>query len=102
MFRPTLRRILRPDYLRCNHLAGIDTAASGVGFHHLTIRLRVDTALPRVHTEFNSVYGKVASSWDRTDGRFRVTLPANTSATVILPDAQTEEIGRGARSFAIR
>jgi alpha-L-rhamnosidase len=82
-------------------VAGIDTDASGVGFHHLTIRPQFDASLPRMHTEFDSVYGKVVTNWDRAQGRFDVSLPANTKATVILPDGKTEEIGSGAHSYAI-
>ena len=83
-------------------VAGIDTDVSGVGFHHLTIKPQFDAALPQVHTEFDSVYGTVATSWDRTTGRFNVTLPANTSGTVVLPNGKTEEIGSGAHSYTIR
>ncbi len=76
--------------------AGIDTDAMGPGFHHLTIQPHFDPALPALHTEYDSAYGTVVS--DLKNHRFTVTIPANTTATVILP-GKTEQIGSGTHSY---
>jgi len=83
-------------------VAGIDTDASGPGFHHLTIKPQFDASLPRMHTEFESVYGQVITNWDGASRHFDVRLPANTRATVILPDGKREEIGSGAHSYLVQ
>jgi hypothetical protein len=40
-----------------------------------------------VEASYQSVHGPIAVRWDRVDGKLRlkVTIPANTTATVYLP-----------------
>ena len=48
------------------------------------------------------MYGTVKSAWTIADGIFKldVTVPANASATVVLPKAdKKEEIGSGSYHF---
>ncbi len=69
-------------------VSGIDTDATGPGFHHLVIAPQTDARLTHARTEYDSVYGEVDTAWTRSaDGGLRLTvsLPANTSATVRLP-----------------
>ncbi|MGD0890478.1 MAG: family 78 glycoside hydrolase catalytic domain [Terracidiphilus sp.] len=82
--------------------AGIDTDATGPGFHHLTIEPHFDPALPLLHVEYDSVYGTIVSDWQQSRHHFTVTIPANTTATVILPQNRTETIGSGTHSYAIQ
>jgi alpha-L-rhamnosidase len=79
--------------------AGIDTDASGPGFHHLVIHPHFTDKLPHLHVEYDSVYGTVVSDWSETKHIFMVAIPANTRATVILPDKEPFEIGSGTHSF---
>jgi alpha-L-rhamnosidase len=81
--------------------AGIDTDAEGPGFHHLTIQPHFDAALPRLHVEYDSAYGTIVSDWQQSQHRFTVTIPANTTATVILPLNRTETIGSGTHAYVI-
>jgi alpha-L-rhamnosidase len=81
--------------------AGIDTDATGPGYHHLTIHPHFDPALPELHTEYDSAYGTIISDWQQSAHRFTITIPANTTATVTLPNNKTETIGSGAHSYAI-
>lgn len=83
-------------------VAGIDSDATGAGFHHLTIRPQMSASLPKMHTEYDSAYGTVATDWDGSTGMFEVKLPANTRATVVLPGGKTEEIGSGVHRFAVK
>lgn len=51
--------------------------------------------------EYDSVYGKVKCGWKK-DGNgyvYEISVPANTVATVKLPDGTTEEIGAGEYMF---
>ncbi len=99
-------------------VSGIDTDASGPGFHHLIIAPHTDTRLTHAHSEYDSPYGKVATDWTRTGSGLQLTvsLPANTAATVELPaDAvgqvqedgasvkgRTIEVGAGTTNFSVR
>jgi alpha-L-rhamnosidase len=82
--------------------AGIDTDSSGVGFHHLTVHPHFDPALPQLHVEYDSAYGTVVSDWQQSAHRFTITIPANTTATVMLPNDKTEEIGSGTHSYIVK
>lgn len=82
--------------------AGIDTDATGPGFHHLTIHPHFDSALPALHVEYDSDYGTVISDWKQSEHRFTITIPANTTATVILPTHKTETIGSGTYTYTIQ
>ncbi len=81
--------------------AGIDTDPMDPGYHHLNVRPHFDAALPQLHVEYDSAYGTVISDWQGSAHRFTVTIPANTSATVILPEDRTEKMGSGTRTFTI-
>jgi len=81
--------------------AGIDTDATGPGYHHLTVHPHFDPALPQLHTEYDSAYGTIISDWKQSDHRFTITIPANTTATVTLPNNKTETVGSGAHTYTI-
>jgi alpha-L-rhamnosidase len=81
--------------------AGIDTDATGPGYHHLTISPHFDSALPQLHTEYDSAYGTIVSDWQQSTHRYTITIPANTTATVTLPKNKTEKIGSGRHSYII-
>ncbi|MBB5064250.1 family 78 glycoside hydrolase catalytic domain [Granulicella mallensis] len=81
--------------------AGIDTDATGPGYHHLTIHPHFDPALPQLHTEYDSAYGTIISDWQESGHRFTITIPANTTATVTLPKGKTEEIGSGTHVYHV-
>lgn len=53
--------------------------------------------------EYDSVYGRVSSGWRKTEGgtEFTVTVPANCTARVVLPDGSEREQGAGTRSYLI-
>jgi alpha-L-rhamnosidase len=82
--------------------AGIDTDASGPGFRHIKIQPHFDPALPRLHVEYDSAYGAIVSDWQQSEHRFTVSIPANTTATVTLPDKRSETIGSGVHTYTIQ
>ena len=68
--------------------AGIDT--DGSAFNHIIIRpeiLKSGNGFSWVKASYNSIYGRIASSWRLTKNQFElaVEIPANTTATVYLP-----------------
>ncbi len=69
-------------------LAGIDTDAAAPGFRNIVIHPHPDARLGHAHTEYDSVRGRIVSDWSLgEDGglSLAVTVPANTTATVVLP-----------------
>ena len=107
------------------YAAGIDTTPDSPGFKQIVIHPHLDSRITSARAEYESVYGKVISDWDGTPtGPFslRVTIPANTSAKIILPaiagahvtedgspaDAQMKDgsyvvgIGAGSYSFEVK
>ncbi len=81
--------------------AGIDTNATGPGYRHLTIEPHFDPSLPKLHVEYDSAYGTIVSDWQQPTHTFTITLPANTTAAVTLPDGQHAEIGSGTHTYHV-
>ncbi len=84
------------------YVAGIDTDPGQPGFAHIRIQPCPDRRLSFVRASFESVRGCIESDWTLNGDTFtlNVTVPANTRATVTLPNGQTHEIGSGAYDFA--
>jgi alpha-L-rhamnosidase len=77
------------------YVAGIDAEAPG--FERILIRPRPGGGLTHARGEYDSVRGRISSSWKIEDGRFvlEVTIPPNTTATVHVPS--TDGVSEGGR-----
>ncbi|MFC4478611.1 glycoside hydrolase family 78 protein [Flavobacterium chungangensis] len=75
-------------------LAGIMSDPEKPGFKHFFIQPEVVGDMTFAKADYQSVYGKIASSWQKKDGKFVLTvqIPVNTTATVKLPVAKNSEI----------
>ena len=84
------------------HLAGIRPDEDAPGFRHFFIRPDFISSIDGVNCSYDSISGRIESSWTRTDKGIvlRVRVPANTSATVVLPSGE-KEIGSGKYLFKI-
>jgi hypothetical protein len=74
-------------------LAGIGIDPAGSGFKKIIIRPQPAGDLKWVKASYDSIRGKIASEWNWGDGKFvlKVTIPANTTATIFVPaKSQTE------------
>ncbi|MFA6174113.1 MAG: alpha-L-rhamnosidase C-terminal domain-containing protein, partial [Kiritimatiellales bacterium] len=75
------------------NLAGIKPDPAQPGFKHILMRPQPAGGLSWVKAAHHSPYGRIVSEWRIEDEKFRwkITVPANTSATVWLPadDAAT-------------
>ncbi len=70
------------------YAAGIDTLPDAPGFKHIVIHPHLDTRMTSARAEYDSIYGKIVSDWNAPSAQtfsLKVTIPANTSATVFLP-----------------
>lgn len=72
--------------------AGIETTIPG--YKHIKIQPHPAKKLDYSRATFNSPYGMIASGWERNGDRIivRVTIPANTTATIIFPGTEPEKI----------
>jgi alpha-L-rhamnosidase len=78
-------------------VSGIDTDADQSGYKHTRIHPRPGEGLTYAKASFQSLYGEILSQWTIEDGKMtlQLTLPPNTTGTVILPNARQEEVIEG-------
>lgn len=79
---------------------GIAPDPASPGFHHFILRPEPDPngGLTYARGHYDSMYGRIESSWQRLDDgtfSYQFHLPANTSATLILPSGKTFELESG-------
>jgi hypothetical protein len=81
-------------------LAGIGCDPTGPGFEKIIINPQPVGDLTWVKASYDSIRGKIVSSWKRDGDKFalNVTIPANTTATVFVPAKSTESVTEAGRS----
>ena len=81
-------------------VAGIRSAAPGFKKILLKPDFSVDE-MDDIDGRYESIYGTISSRWKKANGRlsWQVSIPANTTATVCLPDGSQKEIGSGEYNF---
>jgi alpha-L-rhamnosidase len=74
--------------------AGIDTDDGRPGYKHVYIRPQPGGGLTHVKAQLETMYGMVISHWEQVDNtiRYHITIPPNTSATVLIPTAKPESL----------
>ena len=79
------------EWLFC-HVGGIDQ--QGEGFKNIVIKPYIGQGLTWAKTSYNSIRGTISVRWEKRGGDLfvDVTIPANTSATVSLPNTTTGSI----------
>ena len=72
-------------------IAGIHTDQDHPGFKNILLQPHFVAGLNEFTATHNGPYGKIISSWQRTDHgiTYRVTVPANSTATITLPSGKT-------------
>ena len=73
------------------------------GQNHFTIHPLAGGNFTYAKAEYRSVYGKVASSWRKENGKiiYEIEIPANTTAHVVIGQTVEEEIGAGVKKYEI-
>lgn len=87
--------------------SGIDTDPDGPGYKKIIIKPTVGGKLTYANASYETPYGKLTSNWKILGDTFYldVEIPANTTATVYVPDAREkdgykiEQIGSGIYHF---
>jgi alpha-L-rhamnosidase len=85
-------------------VAGIDTTP-GSGFHDIIIHPHLDARLTSARAEYASMYGVIKTDWNGApNGPFslRVTIPANTRATVFLPGIANAHVTESGKRIRVR
>lgn len=83
-------------------IGGLESVAAG--WKEIRIQPRPGGDLQNAETRHETPYGTVSSSWtvNGNDFSLEVVVPANTTATVILPDGKEEVVGSGSYKFSAK
>ncbi|AWW30574.1 hydrolase [Echinicola strongylocentroti] len=75
-------------------LAGIQSDPDQPGFKHFFLKPQMVGDMTFVKATYESIYGTIGSEWKKKEGsvQFLFDIPANTSATVVLPMAKTAQV----------
>ena len=85
------------------HIAGIQPDPAQPGYKHFYIAPKLGGGLTSMKASYDSVRGRIESAYTIKNDELtlRVTIPPNTSATVILPDGSRREVESGHYEFTI-
>ena len=85
-------------------LAGINIVPEAPGFKKILIHPQPVGDLNWVKAHHDSPYGRIESNWKKEGDSFilDVLIPPNTTASVVLPDATTQEVGPGSHHFTCK
>ncbi len=80
-----------------SHVAGIGVDVQNPGYKHILLHPHPGGDLTYANASFESMYGKIVSDWKIENGMFTYTIeiPANTTATVTLPNAELSNVKSG-------
>ncbi len=96
----------------CEWLFRVMCGINVAGENHFVIAPKPGGHFTHAKTEYQSVYGRVVSGWKcedfnktMTDGKptycYKIEIPTNTTATVVLPDGSSRNCGAGLHEFVI-
>ena len=76
------------------YVAGIAIDPENPGYKHFFLNPHPGGGLNHANAELETLYGKISSSWkiSGADFVYEITIPANTSALVTLPNAKLNEV----------
>ena len=84
-----------------NYSLGIRRDETSPGFKHFIIKPEVDPTgkLKYAKGHYDSPYGRIESGWTVESGRteYEITVPSNTTTTLILPAHRLKDIYEGGR-----
>ena len=78
-------------------LGGIQPETASVGFDRIVVRPQVPKDLDWVKSHYDSIRGRIASNWQRSEDsvRFEIEVPVNTQARVVLPVDEHSSVSEG-------
>ncbi|MDR0511052.1 MAG: family 78 glycoside hydrolase catalytic domain [Rikenellaceae bacterium] len=83
------------------HILGIQLDVAHPGYSRFIIKPQPNRALEWVRGSYRSIAGTIEVSWRYKNRQFTLdaTVPANTEATIVLPDGKRHEVGSGKYNF---
>lgn len=77
-----------------SYIAGIKIDPEHPGYKHFFLSPHPGDDLTYANAEYRSMHGIIKSSWKFEDSKFvyNIEIPANTTATIVLPKAKSEEL----------
>jgi alpha-L-rhamnosidase len=84
------------------HTLGIQFDETQPGYRHFYIKPKPGEKIKWAKGTYHSINGAIEVSWTYTGGKFsmQLSIPANTEATVVLPDGTTTKVGSGKHQFS--
>jgi alpha-L-rhamnosidase len=84
-------------------VAGIEPDPKHPGYKHVLIRPQPGGGLTWARGELETRYGRISSAWKLEKGKMilDLTIPANTSATVVLPGQKPKKVLAGTYLFKV-
>jgi len=81
--------------------AGLDTYEDGTGYKHIRVMPHLGGGLTSVSADLQTYYGLAGTSWNLGGGKLqlKVTVPANTKATVYIPAASADAVMEGTQKL---
>jgi len=81
-------------------VAGIEIGEAG--YKHILIQPHTDKRMTYAKATFESSYGLIASGWQVKEGKLTISvqIPANTTATIRLPDTQIDKVTEQGKAIA--
>ncbi len=75
-------------------ILGISSVADNPGFKRILLKPQITDQLQYAGGGYSSMYGRIESRWENTENGYvyRMTIPANTSAEVVLPIRGTGQV----------
>jgi alpha-L-rhamnosidase len=82
------------------NVAGIE--AKTPGYKVSLFKPEMDARLTSAKGSYNSVYGRLVSDWEIRGGKmtYKVTVPANTTAEIMMPYANIADISEGGKPLS--
>jgi len=82
-------------------MAGIDLDNKKPGYKHILIQPLPGDEITFADAKLESPYGEIKSAWIKKDNNMEVsiTIPSNTTATVILPNAKLIDVVEGSKKI---
>ena len=84
-----------------NNITGIKESTEKPGYKHFSIEPLITEQLANAKAGFNSLYGMIRSEWSRKDDQveLRISIPENTSATIIIQTSKNESVTEGDKAL---
>jgi alpha-L-rhamnosidase len=85
------------------HILGIQLDESQPGFQHFFIKPQPGKELTWAKGNYHGISGNIEVSWTKQGDTFNldITVPANTTATVVLPNNKTVKVGSGKHQWEL-